>query len=83
MKQRAALVAAVATPFVILIGSLFFPSESEDVIGDFQYAVSQGDWKFLVLLFALTPLSVMLGLWVSRTSRPAAGQHRRAARGSC
>ena len=77
--QRAALVAAIATPFVILIGSLFFPSESEDVIGDFQYAVSQGDWKFLVL-FALTPVSVMLGLLVSRRSRPAAGQYRRAAR---
>ena len=76
--RRARLFAALATPFIVLIMSVFFPEESDDLIADFHYAVFNGDWKFFVLLFALTPASVILGLWLTRRSHPAAGQHRRA-----
>jgi len=76
--DRAGLLAAVATPFIIFIKSVFFPDDSDDVLADFQYAVSQGEWKFALLVLALTPVSVLLGLWLTRTSRPAAGRRRRA-----
>jgi hypothetical protein len=74
---RAALFAAVAAPFIILIRSVFFPDDSDDVLADFQYAVSQGEWKFALLLLALTPVSVILGLWLTRKSRPTVGERRR------
>ncbi|HLJ47469.1 MAG TPA: hypothetical protein VKU01_15740 [Bryobacteraceae bacterium] len=75
---RAALFAALAMPFIILIRSVFFPDDSDDVLADFQYAVSQGEWKFVLLLLALTPVSVILALWLTRKSRPTVGERRRA-----
>lgn len=75
---RPALFAAVATPFIILIRTVFLPDDSDNVLADFQYAVSQGEWKFVLLLLALTPVSVILGLWLTRKSRPTVGERRRA-----
>ena len=75
---RARIFAALATPFIILINSVFFPADSDDVLADFHYAVSKGEWKFLLLLLAVTPASVILSLWLTRRPRPVAGQHRRA-----
>ena len=43
--HRAGLFAALATPFIILIKSVFFPDDSDDVLAHFQFAVSQGEWK--------------------------------------
>ncbi len=74
----AGLFAALATPFIMLIKSVFLPDDSDDVLAHFQYAVSQGEWKFALLLLALTPVSVILILWLTRRSRPTAGHRRRA-----
>ena len=76
--HRAGLFAALATPFIILIKSVFFPEDSDDVLAHFQFAVSQGEWKFALLLLVLTPVSVILILWLTRRSRPTVGQRRRA-----
>lgn len=65
--HRAGLFAVMATPFVILMKSVFLPEDSDDVFADFQYAVSQGEWKFAVLLLALMPISVILILWLTRS----------------
>jgi hypothetical protein len=76
--HRAGLFAALATPFIILIKSVFFPEDSDDVLAHFKFAASQGEWKFAFLLLALTPVSVILILWLTRRSRPTVGQRRRA-----
>ena len=75
--RLAGILGALAMPFVILLQSVFFPEDSDNIIADFDYAVSQGEHRFLLLLFCLTPVSVILGLWLTRRSRPSAGRHRR------
>jgi hypothetical protein len=72
----AGLFAALATPFIILIKSVYFPEDS-DLPADFQFAISQGEWKFALLLLALTPVSVILILWLTRSPRPTVSQRRR------
>ena len=66
---RAGLFAATATPFILLI----YPSGG----GGRRYTLSTADWKFVLLLLVLTPVSVILSLWLTRKSRPTFSQRRR------
>jgi len=58
---RAGLIAALATPFTILI----FPTSSTSRT-HLHDAVRTADWKFVFLLLALTPVSLLLSLWLTR-----------------
>jgi hypothetical protein len=71
---RAGLFAAMATPFILLI----YPSGSPGRGAASGYTAATADWNFVLLLLALTPVSVMLSLWLTRKSRPSVGPHRRA-----
>lgn len=74
----AGLFAVLATPFIILIKSVFLPDDSDDVLGDLQYAISQGEWRFALLLLAVTPGAMIVILWLMRRSRPTVRHRRRA-----
>jgi hypothetical protein len=71
---RAGLLAALALPFTILI----YPSTGTSRAMNIHTRVYTADWKFVLLLLALTPISLILSLWLTRGSRAAAGQRRRA-----
>jgi hypothetical protein len=70
---RAGLFAALATPFTILI----FPNPGSSSVMN-RTQIYPPDWSFVLLLLALTPVSVILSLWLTRRSRPPVGQGRRA-----
>jgi hypothetical protein len=70
---RAGLFAALATPFTILI---FPTSGGRGIIRNSPTYTA--DWNFVLLLLALTPVSVIVSLWLARGSRPDAGRRRRA-----
>jgi hypothetical protein len=71
---RAGLFAAMATPFTLLI----YPSGSTGRGPASHYALSTADWNFVLLLLALTPVSVIVSLWLTRKSRQAVGRRGRA-----
>jgi hypothetical protein len=68
---RAGLFAALATPFTLLI----YPSAGGGGPG-FRGHLSTADWNFVLLVLALTPVSVILSLWLTRKPRAAAGRRR-------
>ena len=71
---RAGIFAAMVTPFLIWI----LPSSGDDEYQDLLFGGSNTDWKFVLLLLAVTPIAVILGLWLTRKSRTAAGKSHRA-----
>jgi hypothetical protein len=70
---HAGLFAAMATPFILLI----YPSGSGGSGPGSRYTLSTADWKFVLLLLVLTPVSVILSLWLTRKSRSVVGQSQR------
>jgi hypothetical protein len=70
---RAGVLAALATPFTILI----FPTSGNRYATSMHDPVYTADWKFVLLLLALTPIPLILGLWLTRESRRVVGQRRR------
>jgi hypothetical protein len=71
---RLGLLAALATPFALL----FLPSGSGSRRSSLGTAL-EPDWNFVLLLLALTPISIGVGLWLTRTPhRAARGRNRRA-----
>ena len=71
---RAGIFGSLATPFTMFI----FPTDGGSRSGSYMTGQSYTDWTFVLVLVAVTPLSILLGLWLSRGSRRAAGRHRRA-----
>jgi hypothetical protein len=69
----AGMIAAIATPFTILI----FPTSSSGRRTPSLHETSYTDWKFVLLLLAVTPIALLLGLWLSRGPRRIAGERRR------
>lgn len=69
---RAGLFAAIATPFLVAL----FPTSSYSRITHREYtSLRLSDYKFLLVLLAVTPVSVIVSLWLTRRSRRALGQH--------
>jgi len=68
---RAGIIAALATPFTILI----FPANTRSMARSGDPIVT-ADWTFVLLLLAITPIAILLGMWLSR-SRQVAAQPRR------
>ena len=58
---RAGMIAAIATPFTILI----FPTSGTSS-GHLANPAGMADWQFVVLLLALTPIAVILGILLTR-----------------
>jgi hypothetical protein len=71
--DRAGLFAAMATPFILLI----YPSGSSGRGPGSRFTLATADGNFVLLLLALTPISVILSLWLTRKARPATGRRRR------
>jgi len=76
-EGRAGLLAAIATPFVLVLSG----ASSGWRRGGRGVAIDEiADWQFVLLLLALTPLSLLVGLWLGRGSRAARRRGRGAAR---
>jgi hypothetical protein len=60
------LIAAVATPLPILIFPTSAGSRAHTYVNQ---AAATADWKFVLLLLAVTPVSILIGLWLTRRSR--------------
>lgn len=75
-QGRAGVFAAIIVPFLMM----GIPGGNAGSItprgGSLHTGNVHADWKFLLLLLALTPISVMLGVWLTRKSRAAAAQRR-------
>ena len=69
---RRGVFAAITTPFTLLI----FPGTGGKYHVNDPGATT--DWKFAFLLLARTPVSVIVGLWLTRRSRRVGGHPRRA-----
>ncbi len=64
-ERRAGLFAAIATPFTMLI----YPSGGGRHATDTHSPTFIADWKFVLLLLALTPISAILSMWLTRKGR--------------
>ena len=69
----AGILGALSTPFLFLI----LPSGEGDLPTSFEELLDV-EWDLVRLLLAVTPISLILGLWLTRRSRPTAGHRRRA-----
>ena len=64
--SRAGLIAALLMPFTILIYPTSGGRSAQNYVPN---SPAMTDWKFVFLLLALTPISLIVSLWLSRTSR--------------
>jgi hypothetical protein len=75
---RTGLFAAMATPFIMLLSPITAESTAGHIIAS-GTQTHYFDWRFTLLLLALTPGSMILGLWLTRRPRRAASHQRRRA----
>jgi hypothetical protein len=73
-ENRIGMLASLAAPFAMLIFNSDSASRGRPVSGATPWEV---DWKFILMLFVLTTIPLLLGLFLTRKPRPAAGKRRR------